>query len=42
MLLSLINEFIFNNALNNKIIIKELQARNNVKILSIERIAKAH
>ncbi|QQH54570.1 hypothetical protein HYD68_00870 [Mycoplasmopsis bovis] len=35
-LLSLINEFIFNNALNNKIIIKEYKQENNVKILSIK------
>nr|WP_307923447.1 hypothetical protein [Mycoplasmopsis bovis] len=39
-LLSLINEFIFNNALNNKIIIKEYKQENNVKILSMKDDAK--
>nr|WP_282460569.1 DUF87 domain-containing protein [Mycoplasmopsis bovis] len=39
-LLSLINEFIFNNALNNKIIIKEYKQENNVKILSMKEMQK--
>nr|WP_307918079.1 hypothetical protein [Mycoplasmopsis bovis] len=39
-LLSLINEFSFNNALNNKIIIKEYKQENNVKILSMKEMQK--
>nr|WP_307910550.1 hypothetical protein [Mycoplasmopsis bovis] len=39
-LLSLINEFIFDNALNGRIIIKDYKQENNVKILSIKN--KSH